>query len=106
MPPDFIVATPPIRLAHFPRYLKALAQRLDDLPRDPDRDADRTREIGALLKAYQRLRAARRGHPDARLDDLRWMIEELRVSLFAQRLRTPMPVSVKRLHRLLESIQA
>ena len=48
--------------------------------------------------------AARRGQPDEHLEEFRWMLEELRVSLFAQQLRTPMPVSVKRLERIWQSI--
>ena len=51
-----------------------------------------------------RARAARRGQPDPRLDEFAWMLQELRVSLFAQQLRTPMPVSVKRLERVWAAI--
>jgi len=47
---------------------------------------------------------ARKGVPDPRLEEFRWLLEELRVSLFAQELRTPMPVSVKRLHKVWASI--
>jgi ATP-dependent helicase HrpA len=49
--------------------------------------------------------AARKGVVDARLDEFRWLLEELRVSLFAQELRTPMPVSVKRLQKVWDSVQ-
>jgi ATP-dependent helicase HrpA len=57
------------------------------------------------LTHYQRARAALKGAPDARLDEFRWLLEELRVALFAQELRTPMPVSVKRLQKAWESMQ-
>jgi len=49
--------------------------------------------------------AQRGGVADARLSEYRWLLEELRVSLFAQELRTPMPISVKRLHKVWESMQ-
>ena len=52
-----------------------------------------------------RARAARRGQTDTRLEEFGWMLQELRVSLFAQQLRTPMPVSVKRLERVWASIE-
>ena len=54
---------------------------------------------------YFRELAERRGQPDERLTDFRWLLEELRVSFFAQELRTPMPVSVKRLTKVWESIR-
>jgi ATP-dependent helicase HrpA len=57
-----------------------------------------------LLAQYQRARVALKGAQDARLDEFRWLLEELRVALFAQELRTPMPVSVKRLHKTWASL--
>jgi ATP-dependent helicase HrpA len=101
----FIVSTPAATLAHFPRYLKAVAARLDKLKSDPARDAARTAEIAALQTPLLRELAARKGVPDARLEEFRWLLEELRVSLFAQELRTPMPVSVKRLQKVWDSVQ-
>jgi ATP-dependent helicase HrpA len=99
----FIVDTPPSQLAHYPRYLKAIALRLDKLKADPARDAQRMSEIARLQAPYLREVAARKGAVDARLQEFRWLLEELRVSLFAQELRTPMPVSVKRLEKAWES---
>ena len=58
-----------------------------------------------LLIQYQRAQSSRWGVADPRLTEFRWLLEELRVSLFAQELRTPMPVSVKRLHKVWESMQ-
>jgi ATP-dependent helicase HrpA len=101
----FIVTTPAATLAHYPRYLKALAARLDKLKNDPARDAARTAEIAALQTPLLRELAARKGVPDARLEEFRWLLEELRVSLFAQELRTPMPVSVKRLQKVWDSVR-
>ncbi|GAB3628471.1 ATP-dependent RNA helicase HrpA [Pandoraea terrae] len=101
----FMVDTPYAQLAHFPRYLKAMAARIDKLKADSARDARAMSEIGPLLQNWQRAAAQRRDQGDARLDEFRWLLEELRVSLFAQELRTPMPVSVKRLHKVWEALQ-
>jgi ATP-dependent helicase HrpA len=95
----FIAETPWERLAHLPRYLKAVALRLDKLRTDPERDAARMAEIRPMEQRLARALAERKGVADARLDDLRWQLEELRVSLFAQELKTPQPVSVKRLEK-------
>ena len=100
---EFIVATPPLQLAQFPRYLKAIELRMDKVKSDPDRDAARTRDVAALFVPWQRALGARKGANDPRLDEFRWLLEELRVSLFAQELKTPMPVSVKRLQKVWES---
>jgi len=101
----FIVDTPYAQLAHFPRYLKGIALRIDKLKADPARDARQFAELQPLLTQYQRAQSARGGVADARLAEFRWLLEELRISLFAQELRTPMPVSVKRLHKVWESMQ-
>ena len=95
----FLVATPWTALGHLPRYLRAVVMRLDKLRADPARDAQRLAELRPLEQAWLRRIADRRGTPDARLADFGWLLEELRVSLFAQELRTPQPVSVKRLEK-------
>jgi len=102
---DFLVATPFERLAHYPRYLKAAAMRLDKARVDAERDARLMREWQTLGKACERERAlqARSGVADSFLEDFRWLLEELRVALFAQELRTPTPVSVKRLQKMWEA---
>ena len=100
VPKRFIVSTPWPQLAHLPRYLRAIVMRLDKQRADPVRDADRLAELRPLEQRFLRLLAERRGTPDARLDEFRWLLEELRVSLFAQELRTPQPVSVKRLEKV------
>jgi len=58
-----------------------------------------------MLTQYARARSALKGAPDAKLDEFRWLLEELRVALFAQELRTPAPVSVKRLQKAWEAMQ-
>ncbi|SAK42560.1 ATP-dependent helicase HrpA [Caballeronia temeraria] len=101
----FVIDTPYAQLAHFPRYLKGIAQRADKLKADPARDARLAADLLPLAQHYQRAMSQRGGVADARLSEYRWLLEELRVSLFAQELRTPMPVSVKRLHKVWESMQ-
>jgi ATP-dependent helicase HrpA len=96
----FVLDTPWTSLQHLPRYLKAIVLRLDKLRADPARDTARMAEARAQDQRYWRLVAERKGHVDARMQEFRWLLEELRVSLFAQELRTPQPVSTKRLDRV------
>ena len=100
VPKNFLAATPWAALQHFPRYLKAIVLRLDKVRADPARDAQRMQEARAQDQRFWRLVAERKGQQDARLQELRWLLEELRVSFFAQELRTPQPVSVKRLDKV------
>ena len=95
----FVVQTPYEHLREFPRYLQAVLVRLDGLRADADRDQAKMSDMAPLLANVQRARAGLAGAPDAELDAFGWMLQELRVALFAQRLRTPYPVSVKRLHK-------
>ncbi len=106
VPKRFLVETPWPQLAHLPRYLKAVTMRLDKLRSDPARDAQRLAELRPIEQRFWRHLADRRGVRDARLDEFRWLLEELRVSLFAQELRTPQPVSVKRLEKAWAQIAA
>jgi ATP-dependent helicase HrpA len=82
-----------------PRYLKAIVLRLDKWRADPARDASRLAEIRPMEQKFWRLVAERKGTLDSRLQEFRWLLEELRVSLFAQELRTSQPVSTKRLDK-------
>jgi ATP-dependent helicase HrpA len=99
VPKRFLLATPYAQLAHFPRYLKAVQLRIDKARTDPARDATKLTELRPQDQRFWRLVAERKGVQDARLQELRWLLEELRVSFFAQELRTPQPVSVKRLDK-------
>ncbi len=105
--PRFVSRTPWERLQHFPRYLKAAALRLERLRADPARDARLAAELAPLVAAWQREAAgrARSGAPSDELEQFRWLLEELRVSLFAQQLKTPVPVSAKRLAKLWQSMR-
>ncbi len=93
--PGFITATPAQRLGEFPRYLDAIARRLDVLDREPEKDRRARAEIEPL---WQRARETlpdpgRLAGADESIQELRWMFEELRVSIFAQQLGTKQPVS-------------
>ena len=105
--PDFLSQTPWERLQHFPRYLKAAALRLEKLRADPARDLRPAAELAPLHSAWQREDALRRrsGHASPEIEQFRWLLEELRVALFGQELKTSVPVSVKRLAKLWQSIR-
>ncbi|MGM9513853.1 ATP-dependent RNA helicase HrpA [Roseateles sp. DB2] len=96
----FVLQTPWTQLQHYPRYLKGITLRLDKLRADAARDAKWMAEYRPLEQRWQRRLSELKGAADARMDDFRWQLEELRVSLFAQELRTPQPVSVKRLEKV------
>ncbi|MEG1202476.1 MAG: ATP-dependent RNA helicase HrpA, partial [Comamonas sp.] len=87
MPKNFIAIAPWTQLGHYARYLKAITIRLDKYRADPARDAAKLKELQPLEQRYWRLVAERKGQVDARMQEYRWMLEELRVSFFAQELR-------------------
>jgi len=99
--PGFLATTPWPQLAHLPRYLKGLERRLGKFAENPARDAKHAQAVAELWQRYSQRRAAnavaRKAEPA--LEAFRWQIEELKVSLFAQELRTPQPVSYKRLEK-------
>ncbi|MEF9965805.1 MAG: ATP-dependent RNA helicase HrpA [Comamonas sp.] len=105
VPKNFIAIAPWAQLGHYARYLKAITARLDKYRADPARDAAKLKELQPLEQRYWRLVAERKGQVDARMQEYRWMLEELRVSFFAQELRTPYPVSSKRLDKVWQQLQ-
>jgi ATP-dependent helicase HrpA len=103
LPPDFVESTPRDWLAHFPRYLKAILRRIERLRGDVKRDAELSARVAPFAGALRELTAqSPRARPRPELQQLRWMIEEFRVSLFAQEMRTVLRVSEKRLAEQLE----
>ncbi len=102
----FLHQTEPSRLTHYPRYLKAMALRAEKLAAAAPRDAQRLVEMAELQEQWLRRQrqADAQGVFDARLDEIRWMLEELRVSLFAQELKTAHPVSLKRIRKRWEAL--
>ncbi|MPY99454.1 MAG: ATP-dependent RNA helicase HrpA [Actinophytocola sp.] len=103
----FVTATGFHRLPDLVRYLTAIERRLEKLPRDLARDTQRMRTVLALTDEYRELLADTPAEDEAaraRLTDIRWMLAELRVSLFAQTLGTAYPVSEKRVQRALDAV--
>jgi ATP-dependent helicase HrpA len=98
---EWVGRTPYERMQHMPRYLKAINVRLEKLKANPARDAQNLAQMNPLLQQWGRKLSAQQGEVDARLTDFGWMVQELRVSLFAQELKTPVIVSVKRLEKML-----
>ena len=98
----FFNATPWPQLSQLPRYLQAMRMRLTKFPANAERDAKHAASIAQLWGRYEmRLdQQQKAGMVDPRLLEFRWHIEELRVSLYAQELKTPSPVSYKRLDKL------
>jgi ATP-dependent helicase HrpA len=105
LPKNFLVYWPFEKLSLFPRYLKGIDVRIEKMRNNPARDSQLMAEWKSLAGPWERewLAKQRGGIPDAQLEEFRWLLEELRVSLFAQELKTPMPVSVKRLQKIWES---
>jgi len=101
----FIADNDYTQLSHFPRYLKAMTVRMDKLRADPARDAKLMTEWQSVAQPWQRMPKKGGQDADPKMLEFRWLLEELRVSLYAQELRTPMPVSVKRLQKVWESMQ-
>jgi len=97
----FLQVTPYTNLKHLPRYLKAIAQRLDKLTHAAARDQQLLREMQGLYQQWQGWDEKCRNNQkvDERIEELRWAFEELRVSLFAQELKTEYPISLKRLEK-------
>lgn len=106
LPPGFVTATGAAHLADLARYLTAVTRRLDRLPHAPAADAERMARIHAVRDAYrevlQALSPARALAPEVR--DIGRMIEELRVSLWAQQLGTARPISEQRIYRAIDAV--
>ncbi|MBI1887740.1 MAG: ATP-dependent RNA helicase HrpA [Nitrosomonadales bacterium] len=101
----FIADTSYERLQHLPRYLRAINLRIEKLRGNPARDAQCMVQMQPLSQAWQKMRQAQQGKPNPRADEFAWMLQELRVSLFAQELKTPVIVSVKRLEKMLAAMR-
>jgi ATP-dependent helicase HrpA len=101
--PGFVRDVTKSRLVHLPRYLKAMRLRAERLRQDATRDQARMLTVRGYWREYLKMKATQ--GEDAALAELRWLIEELRVSLFAQELKTAEPVSPKRLAKLVDDLQ-
>ncbi len=96
LPPDFLRRMPFGRLPHLPRYLRGMEVRAGRWKRDQAKDASRAKELAPFVAAAKKL--------GDKTGEFRWLVEEFRVSLFAQELGTAEPVSVVRLQRALEDM--
>ncbi|MNW50979.1 ATP-dependent RNA helicase HrpA [compost metagenome] len=102
----FVSRTPAHRLPHLTRYLRAASYRIEKAATNPHRDAELAWRVHDVEEAYGKARAAYAAGPAdparlAELDEARWLIEEFRVSLFAQQLGTDGAVSEKRIRKVL-----
>jgi ATP-dependent RNA helicase HrpA len=104
LPADFIAATPFPRLAHLPRYLQAMKIRADRWRQNAARDAERAQRVAPYVQAVAAQR--RSGAAGEGGERFRWLVEEFRVSVFAQELGTAEPVSPVRLDRALQALRA
>ena len=106
VPKGFVAATGASRLADLTRYLTAVLRRLERLPHAVAADRERMDRVAAVQGAYDELRQAlspaRCAGDDVR--DIAWMIQEFRVSLWAQQLGTPRPVSEQRIYRAIDDL--
>ncbi|WP_460954904.1 ATP-dependent RNA helicase HrpA [Parasphingorhabdus pacifica] len=104
--PGFVTSTGWDRLPDLARYLRAIEQRLDKITTHPQRDQDWMDQVAEVQNRYfDLIDAVPDGKPVSEsLRQVGWMIEELRVSLFAQNLGTPQPVSTKRIHRAMDKL--
>ncbi|MDF0377125.1 ATP-dependent RNA helicase HrpA [Methylophilus sp. YYY-1] len=104
----FFSQTPWEQLPHLPRYLKAIKLRIDKYPTSIERDGRHAQALVQLEQRWQqKIEQLRKAHLPVtiQLQDFAWQLQELRVSLFAQELRTPYPVSTKRLEKLWQEMQ-
>ena len=103
LPKGFIAVTGYEQLRHLPRYLRAISYRLDKMNDDPYRDQANLAKVAQLQREYEDAlgRVPRGRRPGAELRQARWLIEEFRVSVFAQQIGTATPVSEKRIRKLL-----
>lgn len=104
--PGFLRDVPPAVLAHYPRYLEALDRRLESLREDPPADRRKMARVEPYWQAYQEAVATWGWPGPPELERIRWMVEEYRVSLFAQSLGTAQPVSPKRLDRAFADLES
>ncbi|MFQ1001936.1 ATP-dependent RNA helicase HrpA [Modestobacter sp. SSW1-42] len=104
----FVASAGRRRLPDLVRYLKAMELRLEKLPANAARDALWTATVEAVTKEYEQLRAAvpPTGAPDDPVARVRWMVEELRVGLFAQTVGTPRPISEQRIYKAIDAVSA
>jgi ATP-dependent helicase HrpA len=109
--PKFVADIPYSQLVHLPRYLKGISLRIDKLRTNPSRDAQCQRDWESVARPWQKMLQGSKGSSnhvlseDPALQDFRWQLEELRIALYAQELKTPTPMSLKRLEKVLANLR-
>jgi len=103
---DFILNTPEQILRDYPRYLKAIEKRLDKIQSNPQRERKLRLEISSLWADYKKRANVlnKQNRHSSQLEEYRWLLEEYRISLFAQEIKTRVPVSEKRLKKIWNDI--
>ncbi|VAW59249.1 ATP-dependent helicase HrpA [hydrothermal vent metagenome] len=103
---NFVLSTPELILKEYPRYLKAIEKRLDKIQSNPQRDRKLRLEISLLWSDYKKRaeQLSKQNRHSEQLEDYRWLLEEYRISLFAQEIKTRVPVSAKRLKKIWNNI--
>jgi len=109
VPQDFLKSYALDRLIHLPRYINALRLRADRAPNDPEKDQKKAAQVAGFIQSFKKLRDSLQEtvsfEKKQALEDLFWQIEEFKVSLFAPELKTPHPISAKRLGSILNNFK-
>jgi ATP-dependent helicase HrpA len=107
MPKNFLEMISLDQLVHLPRYLKAMLTRFERAAQNPLKDQERGRQLAPYVEALRAVQPGPNTSPEARakVEEFRWMIEEFKVSLFAQELGTAVPISPKRLDEFLGNLR-
>jgi ATP-dependent helicase HrpA len=109
LPKDFLHRYSEERLVHIPRYLKAMQVRAERGAHDPAKDRNKAAQVAPFVDALRKMRDGMSPHATSErreaMEELYWLIEEFKVSLFAQELKTPLPVSAKRIEKRIKEIE-
>jgi ATP-dependent helicase HrpA len=107
LPANFLEIVPYTQLPQLPRYLKALLTRMERATLNPVKDQERARQLAPYAESLQKLTANPPSSPESRqaLDEYRWMVEEFKVSLFAQELGTAFSISAQKLEQQLQKLK-
>jgi ATP-dependent helicase HrpA len=101
---NFWLDIPQTALGHYPRYLQTIVIRIGKLREDPARDNRLQQEFAAIARRYRQAQTRYKETHSDQLEVIRWTLEEFRVSLFAQRLKTPYPISAKRIEKMIDAL--
>jgi len=104
--PKFIAQTPYEQLVHLPRYLKGMVMRIEKLRSNLIKDQENQKQWIILNRQYLNMIKNQTLHAvNQHLLDIRWQMEELRIAMYAQELKTPTPMSIKRIEKILNTFR-